>query len=227
MGAPRVERLTAAICAGFTVLALSVGLVGCGSDDKAASSSSASSGAESATTTAQAAHHKTIADYIAENKITQVSLNRGDPGPNLDVPTPDGWQPIQGALPQGTYGGIVYTKSAMPSNPPRILALLSKLTGNVDPSEVLKYAPGELNNLAGYAGNTDGDPSQVSGFNAVQLGGTYLDKGQQGMITQKTVVMPVDGAVYVLQLNAISDQSEAPILNDAMTVIDKQTTITP
>lgn len=229
METPLAKRHRAAIGAGVTVLALSFGLVGCGSDDKSTSSSSAaSSGTESPTTTAEAAvPHKTIADYIAENKISQTSINRGDPGPNINVPTPDGWQPMQGALPTGTYGAIVYTKSAVPNNPPRILALLSRLTGDVDPAEILKYAPGELNNLPGYAGNTEGDPSKVSGYDAVQVGGTYLDKTKRGMIVQKTVVMPVNGTVYVLQLNAISDASEAPILNAATDIIGKQTTITP
>ncbi|CAN5595220.1 LpqN/LpqT family lipoprotein [soil metagenome] len=219
-----MKRLTAAIGAGTAILALSVGLVGCGSDDKTtASSSAASSGTESP---AASAPHKTIADYIAENKIKQTVIKRGDPGPNIIVPMPADWQPLESALPEGTYGAIFYTKSAVPNNPPRVLALLSKLTGDVDPADILKFAPGELNNLPGYAGNTEGEPSKVSGFDAVQLGGPYLDKAKKGMIAQQTVVIPVAGVVYVLQLNAISDESEGPILNDAMKAISEQTKIT-
>jgi hypothetical protein len=220
-----VKRLTAAIGAGVTILALSFGLVGCGSDDKTTSSSSApSSGTDS---TEAAGPQKTIADYIAENKITQTNVKRGDPGPNINVPLPADWQPKQGALPKGTYGAIAFTKSATPNNPPRILALLSKLTGDVDPAEILKNAPGELNNLPGYDGDKEGVPSKVSGYDAVQLGGTYLDKDKKGTIAQRTVVIPLADAVYVLQLNAISDELEAPILNDAMKFIGEQTTITP
>jgi hypothetical protein len=220
-----VKRLTAAIGAGVTVLALSLALVGCGSDDKTGSaSSSASSGSES---TQAAGPQKTIADYIAEHKITQISVKRGDPGPNINVPLPADWQPKQGALPKGTYGAIIFTRSAVPANPPRILALLSKLTGDVDPAEILKYAPGELNNLPGYDGDKEGVPSKVSGYDAVQLGGTYLNKDKKGTIAQRTVVIPLADAVYVLQLNAISDESEAPVLNDAMTFIGDKTTITP
>jgi hypothetical protein len=219
-----VKRLTAAIGAGTAILALSFGLVGCGSDDKTSTSSSAApSGTESPTGSAA---QKTIADYITENKITQTSVKRGDPGPNIIVPMPADWQPMQGDLPEGTYGAIVYTKSAVPANPPRVLALLSKLTGDVDPAEILKYAPGELNNLPGYAGSKEGQSSKLSGFDAVELGGSYMNKDKKGMIAQKTVVIPIANGVYVLQLNAISDEAEATVLNDAMKVISEQTTIT-
>ena len=123
-------------------------------------------------------------------------------------------------------GHAVRMVSAVPDNPPRILAILSKLTGDVDPAEILKLAPGELNNLPGYDGNTTGDTSQLGGYDAVQLGGTYDDAGKKGMVAQKTVVIPAEDAVYVLQLNAFADESEAPILGDATNVIDEQTTIT-
>ncbi len=230
-----MKRLTAATGAGVTVLALSLALVGCGSDDKASSSSSsdsasstASSSAAAPTTSAPAAGaQKTISDYIAENKITEISMKRGDPGPNINVPLPDGWGAKQGALPAGTYGAIVDTRSAVPNNPPRILAVLSQLTGNVDPAEVLKYAPGELNNLPGFTGNPKGDPVKVSGYDAVQLGGNFADGDKKGTVSQKTVVIPVGDAVYVLQLNGFADESEAPALNDAMNIIGAQTVITP
>ncbi|MET0703971.1 MAG: LpqN/LpqT family lipoprotein [Mycobacterium sp.] len=220
-----MKRLTAAIGTGVTVLALSFGLVGCGSDDKSSSSGSASSSATESTEAA--GPQKTIADYIAEKKITQIAVKRGDPGPNINVPLPADWQPKQGALPKGTYGAIVFTRSGAPNNPPRVLALLSKLTGDVDPAEILKYAPGELNNLPGYAGQKEGVPSKVSGYDAVQLTGSYLNKDKKGTISQRTVVIPLADAVYVLQLNGISDELETPVLNDAMTFIGDKTTITP
>ncbi len=236
-----MNKLTAATGAGVTVLALSLALVGCGSDEKTTTSSSSSTTSsskapssaeetttseEEPTTSAEASGpNKTIVDYIKENKITAVDVKRGDPGPTIDLPLPDGWEPKEG-LPSAPYGAIVYPKSAVPDNPPRILAILSKLTGDVDPEEILTLAPGELKNLPGYNGG-EGERDKLSGFDAVQLGGTYTDGGKTGMVAQKTVVIPVDGAVYVLQLNAFADESEAGIMGDATNIIDDKTKITP
>ena len=47
------------------------------------------------------------------------------------------------------------------------------------------------------------------------------------MIAQKTVVIPGQDGLYVLQLNAYSDESEADILAEATSIVDEQTTITP
>ena len=47
-------------------------------------------------------------------------------------------------------------------------------------------------------------PSTLGGFQAWQLGGTYQRDGKTRAIAQKTVVIPSQGAVYVLQLNADS-----------------------
>lgn len=229
-----MKRLTSATGAGIAVLTLSLALAGCGSDSKTASSSEASSGASSAATSSSAEEtapakgtNKTIVDYIKENNITEMAVKRGDAGPNINVPSPPDWAPKQGGLPAGTYGAIVYAKSAVPTNPPRILALLSRLTGNVDPAEILKYAPGELNNLPGFVANGPVQTAKLSGFDAVQLSGVSTDGDKKGMIAQKTVVIPQGDAIYVLQFNAIADESEAGILGDAMNVIDTQTTITP
>jgi len=59
------------------------------------------------------------------------------------------------------------------------------------------------------------------------LGGSYDVNGKQGMIAQKTVVIPAQDGLYVLQLNAYSDESEADILMDATNIVDEQTKITP
>ena len=231
-----MKRLTAATGGGIAVLALTFVLAGCGSDSDTDSSSSSASGQASSESSSEespanaapgSGKNKTIVDYIKENNIIEAPVKRGDPGPNINVPSPPGWAPKQGELPPGTYGAIVYTQSAVPTNPPRILALLSRLTGDVDPAEILKYAPGELQNLSGFVANSAGDTSKLSGFDAVQISGTYTDGDKKGMIAQKTVVIPQGGAVYVLQLNALSDESEAGILGDTMKVIDQQTTITP
>jgi len=58
---------------------------------------------------------------------------------------------------------------ANPSDPPTILALYSKLTGDVDPAKIIQYAPNELLGLPGYQGSGNRQASTLSGFQAWQL----------------------------------------------------------
>lgn len=209
-------------------VALSLALAGCGHDHKSGDKTSTpttSSTSPSQTTAAPAAKAKyTIADYVKDNNIAETPVHHGDPGPNVDLPVPMGWQLNQNS---GTsYGGIVQTQPANPADPPSVSALFSKLTGNVDPAKLIQYAPGEVQNLPGYQGGGDGSASTLAGFQAWQLGGTYQKNGKTRVIAQKTVVIPSQGAVYVLQLNADGLESDQGPLMDATSVIDDQTTIT-
>ena len=214
-------------------VALGLALVGCGSSNKTSPSTSTSTSTStsvstttsttSATPGAQAG--PTIADYVRDNHITETPVHHGDPGPNVDLPVPAGWQINQSA---GTsYGGIVLSQPTNPSDPPTISALYSKLTGDVDPAKILQYAPNELIGLPGYQGSGNGHASTLGGFQAWQLSGTYQRDGKTRAVAQKTVVIPSQGAVFVLQLNADSLQSDQGPLMDAANVIDDQTTITP
>jgi Probable lipoprotein LpqN len=234
-----MNKLTSVAGAGITALALGLALVGCGGSDSTteATSSSATSSAEEETSTtteeaepttpAEAAGpNETIQDYVKENGFQETVIKRGEPGPTVDLPVPDGWQQTD-QLPEAPYGAIVYTGSAVPNNPPRILALMSKLTGDVDPAAILDYAPGELKNMPGWAPANEGQRNTLSGFEASQTAGAYEIDGKKGLIAQKTVVIPADDGVYVLQLNAYSDASEAQVLGQATEIIDQQTTITP
>ena len=129
----------------------SLALVGCGSatktDEKKAetTSSKTESATSSATTTSEQAGevradqsrettgtHRTIQDYIKENNIRDTVINRGDPGPTIDLPVPDGWGG-QNRTSRGALRCDCLPASKVPSNPPRILAIFEKLTGNVDP----------------------------------------------------------------------------------------------
>ncbi len=160
-----MKYFTAAIATG----ALGLALVGCGSDNKSSTTStststttstSATSGATSSATSAApgAQAHKTIADYITENKITETPVHRGDPGsPNIDLPLPPGWKVID-ANTGTSYGGIVFAQPANPADPPTIVAQVSKLTGNVDQAKLIQYASGDLQNLPGYDGNAGKHP---------------------------------------------------------------------
>src|SRR5258707_3892931 len=219
-------------------IAIGIGLSGCGSNTKSAPSTSKQTSTESSATTSKAAPatkspqaagpNKTIVDYIKENGITEAPVHRGDAGaPTIELPFPPGWEDAGSSTPEWAYAAIVSTDPAMAQDPPTIISLVSKLTGNVDPAKILEYAPGEIKNLPGYDGATDGSPSTLGGFDATQIGGTYTKDGVKRAIAQKTVVIPGRNGTYVLQLNADGTEDQMGALMDATGVIDEQTTITP
>jgi len=219
------------LTAATITVALSLALVGCGSDNKSSnktstSTSTSTSTTSSGTSTAPAAGAKyTIADYVRDNHITETPVHRGDPGsPTINLPLPAGWK--VGDNINTSYGGLVLDQPANPSDPPTISAIVSKLTGDVDPAKIIQYAPGEVQNLPGYQGAGDGTASTLSGFQAWQLSGTYQKDGKTRTVAQKTVVIPSQGAVFVLQFNANALESDQGPLMDATNVIDDQTTIT-
>jgi uncharacterized protein YceK len=227
------QSLRAGVIA-VAAIAVGVGLSGCGSDTKSEPATSKQTSTESpataapATSAQAAAPNQTIVDYIKENSITETPVHRGDPGsPSINLPFPPGWEDAGGRTPNWAYGAIVLTDPAVAQDPPTIIALVSKLTGNVDPAKVLQYAPGEIKNLPGYDGAGEGSPSSLGGFDATQIGGTYTKDGAKRAIAQKTVVIPGQDGLYVLQLNADSTEAQLGALMDATTAIDEQATITP
>ena len=221
----------------IAAIAIGIGLSGCGSDTKSEPSTSKQTSAASSTTTSKAAPtpsapaavpNKTIVDYIKENGIVESPVHRGDPGsPTIVLPFPPGWEDAGSRTPAWAYAAIVSNDPAMAQDPPTIIALVSKLTGNVDPAKILEYAQGEIKNLPGYDGAAEGSPSTLGGFDATQIGGTYTKGGVKRAIAQKTVVIPGQDALYVLQLNADGTEDQMGALMDATSVIDEQTTITP
>jgi hypothetical protein len=229
----------------IALVALGMALAGCGSDSKtAASSSSAASGSSSASSSATsssaapsstssspaAGANPTIADYIQENGITETPVKRGDPGaPTIDLPTPAGWADAGAKTPQGAYDAIVFTDPSMAADPPSIVAIVSKLTGNVEAAKIFQYAPGELKNLPGYESAGDGNNAKLGGFDAYQSGATYVKDGAKRLIAKKTVAIPAsDGSgIYVLQLSANGTEDQIAPLMDATSQIDEKTTITP
>jgi hypothetical protein len=222
----------------IAAIAIGIGLSGCGSDTKSepstsketssSASSTTSSKAASPSPTAAAGPNKTIVDYIKENGIVEAPVHRGDPGsPTIDLPFPPGWEDAGNRTPDWAYGAILASDPAMAQDPPTIIALVSKLSGNVDPAKILEYAPGEIKNLPGYEGGTEGSPSTLGGFDATQIGGSYIKDGVKRAIAQKTVVIPGQDGLYVLQLNADGTEDQMPQLMDATNAIDEQTKITP
>lgn len=171
----------------------------------------------------------TIADYIQRNGLVETSVRRGDPGsPTLTLPMPDGWKDAGAQLPEWAYSAIVYP--AVPSDPPTVTAVMSKLTGDVDEASIFDYAGGELKNLPGYEGSAGGiSAKQLSGYDAYQIGGTYVKDGVKRLIAQKTIVVPSNDGVgiYVIQLNANGTSDQVTPMMNVTSAIDDQTTITP
>jgi hypothetical protein len=230
---------TAAVAAAVAIV-----LSGCGSGTKTEPGGTTSASTTSSTTaSAKAAPSKakvaprdedaagpnpTIASYIAENNIQETPVKRGDPGsPTIDLPIPDGWEPAGADTPDWAYGAIVYTGPEGAEYTPSIVALVSKLTGNVDTQKIIDLAPGELNNLPGWKASNDGEKSTLGEYPAYQLDGTWTQDGQTKIVAQKTVVIPGSEGLYVLQLNADGLEDQAEIVGAATNVIDEQTKITP
>lgn len=212
-------------------VALSLAVVACGSGDKSSPSTSTSTSTSKSTSTTTTAStsatpgaRKTIADYIKENNITETPVRRGDPGsPTINLPMPPGWQVANES--GASYGTIAFSTPSDPSDPPTISALVAKLDGNADPAKIIQYAPGELQNLPGAQVSGNGSASTLSGFQAWQISGTYVKAGKTRFVGQKTVVIPGQGAIFVLQLNADGLASDQGPLGDAMNIVDDQTTI--
>jgi hypothetical protein len=229
---------------GVATLAAALALVlsGCGSDTKTETSTSdpdttttTTRAVAEATTSARVAPrdedatgpNPTLASYILENNIEETAVKRGDPGsPTIDLPVPDGWEPAGENTPEWAYGAIIYTGPEAAEYTPSIVALVSKLTGNVDPQTIIDLAPGELQNLPGWSAGNEGEPSALSGYPAYQLGGTWESEGETKIVAQKTVVIPAADGLYVLQLNADGLEEQNEIVGAATSVIDDETTIT-
>jgi hypothetical protein len=224
---------------GAVVAALSLVLSGCGSHTTVTTSSSKSTTKTSTSAAAAPSKPKvaprnedaagpnpTIASYIKENNIQETQVKRDDPGaPAINLPVPEGWEPAGENTPEWAYGAITYTGPEGADYTPSIVALLSKLTGNVDPQKIIDLAPGEMNNLPGFKAWNEGATSTLGDYPAYQLGGTWQSEGQSKVSAQKTVVIPGQDGLYVLQLNADGLENQADIITAATDVIDSQTTI--
>lgn len=233
-----MKRITAVITAGSAV-AVSLALVGCGSDNKSEShsSSSGTSASASPTTSENIAlpserpklegANKTLNDYIVENKIAETPFKPKEPGtPDFDFPFPPDWHNAGDQTPEWAYGAIIYDKPQDPNDPPTIIAIASKLTGNVDPAKVLEYAPGAIANLPEYKPLIEPNKTKLGGFDAVQSAGTFVEEGKTRAVAQKTVVVPGKDGFFVLQLNAVAPKGQESVVIDAAKIIDQQTKIT-
>ena len=213
------------------VISLAVVLAGCGPGSKSEKSStstftstSTSTSTSTAATSARGAP-QTIDDYIKQNNITETMISHDTPGaPTIDLPVPDGWKLIPESD-DAPYGGIVFDTPTDPQDPPRVIAVLRKLTGDVDPDKLLAAAPGDVKSLPGFDGG-DGQKGTLAGFPAYEIGGTAQKNGQPRLVAQKTVVIQGKDGIYLLQLNASGPEADSAALMDATKEIDDKTKIT-
>jgi Probable lipoprotein LpqN len=230
-----MKRTASINCLAIAIVALGIGLVGCGSKP---SSNNASSRTSTTTTAAKTqakvaprtivpSPNPTIASYVQQNGITDTPVHPGDPGaPTIHLPIPDGWADAGRDTPATDYWAIVDNGPEAAKYTPSIVAIVSKLVGNVDKQKILDLAPGELKNLPGFKPMGDGSTTTVAGFPAYQLGGTWVQDGQTKAVAQKTAVIPASDGVYLLRLNADFLEDQGALALPATITIDEQMTIT-
>ncbi|TDK90729.1 MULTISPECIES: LpqN/LpqT family lipoprotein [Mycolicibacterium] len=227
----RTSAITGLVAA---ATALSVVLAGCdsGKDTSASSdnvTSAAATAADAGNNNATDGPNRTIASYIKEHKITEQQVHRTDPGePKVDLPKPDGWRASGDDNPPWAYDSIIYTGPVDAANyAPSVIALLSKLTGDVDAKALMATAPGEIQNLPGFTPSGPGTETKVRNYPAYRIAGTWVSDGKTKFVAQQTVIFPSGGATYVLQLNSDGAADQTPIIQAATDVVAQQVKITP
>jgi hypothetical protein len=214
--------------------ALSIGVAGCGSDKESAPAQETT--AQPTATSEAAAPEMTIAEYVQENNIVQTPVRRGSPPPpTIELPVPPGWRGRADRAPADAYDAMVWvppasaTNPALAANPATLIVYVYKLTGNVDAAKVLEYAPAEIQRMPGYEGPKVGGPTKLGGFDAVQIGGSYMKDGVKHAVGQMTAVIPAQDGLYVLQLNAdsIVEKERVQAVTTGTGFIATQAKITP
>ncbi|BBX17731.1 hypothetical protein MDUV_25910 [Mycolicibacterium duvalii] len=173
----------------------------------------------------------TLDDYIAENDLVRTPVLPGDPGaPTIDLPTPQGWVDMGTDAPADAYRALTTRRqgeATSAADPAMIVARVFKLTGGADPARVLRVAPNELRALPNFEGPEVGQSGELSGFEAVTIGGIYVRGGDRRMVAQKTVAIPGTSGLFVLQIDAEGIEEHADALMDGTQAIDDETRIFP
>lgn len=171
----------------------------------------------------------TLHDYVADNGISETPVRRGDPGaPIVKLASPPGWRSAGGRTPDWAYGAIIYDAPKNPADPPYMIAIASKLKGEIDTAKVLEYAPAQLNALPDFTPRGGPTKSALGGYPAVDYVGTFLGGGETKAIGQVTIAVPgTPGEVFVYQLNAVAPPGEEQVVIDAVKQIVTETQISP
>ena len=209
----------------LSALAIGALLTGCTPDEKASTATSSApptvwQGSADMTNT-------TLHKYIVDNDISEYPFRPEEPDtPKVDFPMPPDWSDAGDQTPEWAYGAIKYDKAVDPDDPPVVIAIASKLTGDVDPEKILEYAPGQLNELPEFTPIGEPEKDSLGGFEAIDYAGTYVWEGKKRIVGQQTIVVPGKDAVYVLQLNGDALDGQQDVVLDAAKVIAEKTTIT-
>ena len=209
----------------LSALAIGALLTGCTPDEKASTATSSApptvwQGSADMTNT-------TLHKYIVDNDISEYPFRPEEPDtPKVDFPMPPVWSDAGDQTPEWAYGAIKYDKAVDPDDPPVVIAIASKLTGDVDPEKILEYAPGQLNELPEFTPIGEPEKDSLGGFEAIDYAGTYVWEGKKRIVGQQTIVVPGKDAVYVLQLNGDALDGQQDVVLDAAKVIAEKTTIT-
>jgi hypothetical protein len=223
--------------AAAAALAVGLGVSACGSERTSGSATTSPSTSSAAAAPSPSAAPpspapapiRTLADYIRENDIVETPVTKGEAGaPTVELPPPQGWEDMGANTPPGAYSALAFTADpAAAQNPPTIVLTMSKLTGNVDPAQVLQAGPNTVRTYPGFEGPETGQTGKLGGFDASVIGGTYTKDGANHLIAQKTAVIPGQDGLYVLQIVADGSEDQAQALMSATSAIDASTTITP
>ncbi|WP_032404564.1 LpqN/LpqT family lipoprotein [Rhodococcoides fascians] len=221
--------LTAAGCSSSSDTATATTSAAATTTTEAAATTTVKKLAPATTTEAPAGPNPTIADYIVDAGLTEIPVTRDDPtAPTINLAIPEGWVDAAEQTPEWAYGAIIYPKVAADERTPSMIAIVSKLEGDVDPQAIIDYAPGELMNLPQFTPSGEGAVSTLSGFPAYQIAGTYVDEtGAELVSAQKTAIITGQDGYYILQINVDGSVDQFDLLVDATTQVDDQTVITP
>jgi hypothetical protein len=157
-------------------------------------------------------------------------VHRGDAGaPVIDFPIPAGWVDAGPATPPDAWLAITSTDVAFLADPARATFSVDRLAGTVDEDAVFDQAPNELRRLPGYQEMSSGQRTNLSGFPAMQFGGSYLKDGAPHVIAQKTVLIPARDGSGTFRLDIVAEGNEEQFvpLADLTNAIDDTTRITP
>jgi hypothetical protein len=232
-----MKRTLASTGITIAVVAIAIGVAGCGSSPSSNNATGKSSASGSAATTAKPQSkvapritaqgpNPSIASYLDQNHITATRVHKGDPGaPTINFPIPDGWADAGPDTPATAYWAIVDNGPEAAKYTPSIVATLSKLDGDVDPQKLIELAAGGTKNLPGFKQMGEGNEDNLGGSPAYQLGGTWTQDGQEKAVADKVVVIDGKDNVYLLELNADLLPDQVPQALPATITIDEKTTI--
>ena len=234
-----MKRTVASSGATIAIVAIAIGVAGCGNQpsNKNAPSNSSNASAPASSTTANPQSkvaqriapqgpNPSIASYFQQSHITATPVHRGDPGaPTIDFPIPDGWADAGPDTPATAYWAIVDNGPEAAKYSPSIVATLSRLDGDVDPQKLIELAPGAIKNLPGFKQMGDGNEDNLGGFPAYQLGGTWTQDGKEKAVAEKVVIINGKDNIYLLELNADALPDQVPQALPATVTIDEKTKI--